>query len=244
MPIPQINYQLDAATASSQPRAVIQAAPLVRIPVEVVDGAGKPLSDVSLSIGDAGDFLNAVQARPVAESPGRYEFLFPRDEFIRDLRVRVSMGEAAFYQLNSECDPVAAEAIVLGQATEDFPTIRAVVRQSGTLKVTARTEDGKEPAGKITVSAQYGPETAARIESAERANQQPHAGFMGPRLMHTYPADQPWNPTFLQVAPGEPLIVTIQSDIYVAEPQTVTLADGETRSVEIVVKRIDPPDKQ
>ena len=47
------------------------------------------------------------------------------------------MGEAAFYQINSQCDPVAAEAIVLGQATDDFPTIRAVVRPSGTLKVTA-----------------------------------------------------------------------------------------------------------
>jgi hypothetical protein len=66
---------------------------------------------------------------------------------------------------------------------------------------------------------------------------------MGPGLMHTNPADQPWNPTFLQVAPGEPLIVTVQSDIYVAEPQTVTLTDGETRPVEIVVKPIDQSDK-
>jgi hypothetical protein len=243
-PIPPINYQLDAATASTQPRAVMQAAPLVRIPVEVVDGAGKPLSDASLSIGDAGDFLNAVQARPVAGTPGKYEFLFPRDEFVRDLRVRVSMGQAAFYQLNAQCDPVAAEAIVLGQATEDFPTIRAVVRQSGTLKVTARTENGKEPAGEISVSAQYGPETAARIESAERTNQQPRANFMGPSLMHTNPAGQRWHPTFLQVAPGEPLSVTIQSDIYTAEPQTVTLAEGETRSVEIVVQQIQRLDKQ
>ena len=70
MPIPGINYQLDAATASAQPRALIQALPLVRIPVEVVDGAGKPLSD-AVSIGDAGNFMNAVLARPLADSPGK-----------------------------------------------------------------------------------------------------------------------------------------------------------------------------
>ncbi|MHB0958675.1 MAG: carboxypeptidase regulatory-like domain-containing protein [Pirellulaceae bacterium] len=244
VPIPAIHYQLDASTASSQPRAVVQAAPLVRIPVEVVDGAGEPLNDVSLSVGDLGDCMNAVLAKPVAGAPGKYEFLVPRDEYIRDLRVRVSMDEAAFYQLSSQFAPVAANAIVLGKATDDFPTIRAVVRQSGTLKVTARTKDGKEPAGNLYFDARYGPETAARIESAERANRQPSAKFMVPGVMHTNPAGQLWNPTFLQVAPGEPLIVTLRSDIYDADSQTVTLADGETRSVEFVVKQIDRSLKQ
>ena len=46
-----------------------------------------------------------------------------------------------------------------------------------------------------------------------------------------------------EVAPGEPPIVTIQSDLYVAEPQTVTLTDGETRLAEIVVKLADQSDK-
>jgi hypothetical protein len=62
--------------------------------------------------------------------------------------------------------------------------------------------------------------------------------------MHTNPAGQRWHPTFLQVAPGEPLSVTIQSDIYTAEPHTVTLAEGETRSIEIVVQQIERSDKQ
>ena len=65
MPLPPIVCQLDASTASTQPKAVMRAAPLTRIPVEVVDGAGKPLSDMLLSIGDDGDFPNAVRAKPV-----------------------------------------------------------------------------------------------------------------------------------------------------------------------------------
>ncbi len=243
MPIPAIRTVLDASTASSPPAAVIQAPPLVRIPVEVIDGAGKPLTDERLSIGDTSNFMNAVLAKSVADAPGRYEFLFPQGQYVRDLKVRVSMGEAAFYQLNTRIDPVAADAIVLGKATEDFPAIRAVIRRSGTLQVTTRTEGGKEPDGKTYVHAQYGPETDARIAAAERANQQPRASFMAPRLLHTHPAGQPWNPTFQQIAPGEPLVVTVRSDNYVAQPQTVTLTDGETKSIEIVVKKIARSDK-
>ena len=154
------------------------------------------------------------------------------------------MGEAASYQLNTQVEPVAADAIVLGQAAEDLPNIRVVVRASGTLNVMARTADGKEPTGSIAIRASYGPETTARIAAAEQANQQPSAHFTEPRLMQTHPADQPWKPTFLQVAPGEPLIVTIQSDLYAAEPQTVTLAAGETKSIEIVLQPVDAENKK
>ncbi len=235
-PIPAIRYVLDAATSSVDPKAVIQASPLVRIPVEVVDGTGKPLDGKMLSIGDLGDFENAVLGKPVEGEPGRYEFQYPQDQYVRDLRVRCSMGESAFYQLSDQFAPVAADAIVLGKATADFPIVRVVVRQAGTLKVTARTPDGKEPEGSSQIHVQYGSEQTTRLEAANQANRDPRAIFMAPGLMISYPAGEPWNTTIQQIAPGVPVLVTLQSDKYVAEPQTVTLADGETKSIELVVK--------
>ena len=238
-PIPAIDYLLSDATASTEPKAVIQASPLIKISVEVVDGDDNPVSNGRLSIGDMGNFMNAVLAKSVEGSPGKYEFMFPRDEYTGDLKFRRSMGEAAFYQLNRNHPPVAAEAIVLGKAQEDLPTIRVVVRKAAVLIVKARTEDGNEPAAQVHVYASYGSGTKNRIEAAGRANRDPRAHFTPPQMIHTYPANQTWNPTFPHLVPGEPIDLTVRSDDYTAEPRTITLKDGEKRTVELLIRRID-----
>jgi hypothetical protein len=148
------------------------------------------------------------------------------------------MGDAAFYQVNRDHPPVAAEAIVLGKAQKDLPTVRVTVRKAAVLTVKARTEDGNEPEGLVQVYASYGPETENRIQAAERANLDPQVHFTAPRMFHTYPADQPWNPTFQQLVPGEPVILSVRSDRYTAEPKTITLQDGEHKAVEVLLKRI------
>ena len=237
-PIPAIDYILSDTSASTAPKAVIQASPLIKIAIEVVDGDGNPISQAMLSIGDMGDFVNAVPAQPVEGAPGKYEFMFPRDQYIRDLGLRRSMGDAAFYQINRNHPPVAAEAIVLGKAQKDLPTVRVTVRKAAVLTVKARTEDGNEPEGQVQVYASYGPETENRIQAAERANLDPQVHFTAPRLFHTHPADQPWNPTFQQLVPGEPVVLSVRSDRYTAEPKTITLQDGEHKAVEVLLKRI------
>lgn len=238
-PIPSIDYVLSDATASTAPKAVIQASPLIKIPVEVVDGEGNPLTNVMLSIGDMGNFENAVLAQPVEGSPGKFEFLFPRDQYIRDLGLRRSMEDAVFYQINRNHPPVAAEAIVLGKAQKDLPTVRVTVRKAVVLTVKARTADGKEPTGQVQVSASYGPETENRIQAAERANLDPQVRFIAPQMFHTYPADQPWNPTFQQLIPGESIVLSVRSDRYTAEPKIVTLQVGEHKTVEVLLKKME-----
>ena len=94
-----------------------------------------------------------------------------------------------------------------------------------------RMEDGKEPTKQFSFSAQYSPRTDARIESAEKANRDPSGNFVTPRLVHTQPSNQPWNPTIQAVPPGEPLVLNVHSSTYAAEPITVTLQDGETQTV-------------
>ncbi len=235
-PIPALDYILSDATASAAPKALIQASPLIKIPVEVVDGEGNPISNATLSIGDMGNFMNAALARPVEGSPGRFEFSFPRDLYIRDLGLRRSMGDAVFYQINRNHPPVAAEAIVLGKAHEDLPIIRVTVRKAAMLTVKARTADGKELEGQVQVSASYGPETENRIQAAERANFDPQVHFTTPRMLHTHPAGQPWNPTFQQLVPGEPVVLSVHSDRYAAEPKTITLQAGEHKTVEVLLK--------
>lgn len=234
-PIPSIEYPLDTSTASPDPKAIIQASPLIKIPVEVADGEGNPISDGTLSIGDMGNFTNAVLAQAVEGVPGRYEFQFPRDQYISDLAYRRSMGEAAFYQLNTAHPPVAAEAIVLGKAEEDFPTIRVVVRKAASLTVLARTEDGTPLDEDVQVDASYSSATEERIQAAEQANRTPQGHFTMPRMFHTHPAGRPWNPTFQQVIPGEPVVVTIRSNTYTAQPLVITLQDGEQKSIELPI---------
>ena len=236
-PIPARDYVLSDATASAEPRAVLQAAPLIRIPVEVADGDGQPLADATLSIGDTSDFMNAVLAQPIKGQPGRYEFRFPRGQFIRDLQLRRSLDEAAFYQLNREHPPVAAEAIVLGKAQADLPPVRVIVRKAAELTVRAVTAEGETPSGRIQIDASYGADTESRIQAAERANREPSANFMAPRIIHLQPAGRPWNPTFQQLVPGEPIVVSVRSDAYTAEAVTVTLQEGEHRSLELRIRK-------
>ncbi|TWU40562.1 M56 family metallopeptidase [Novipirellula artificiosorum] len=233
-PIPSIRYELKDSTSSSDPKAVIQAAPLVKIPVEVVDGDAMPMSHARLSIGSLGDFGNAVMAEPIEGSPGKFEFVFPKGRYIRDLAFRCSMGDAALYQMNLDHPPTAAEAIVLGKAEDDFPAIRVTVRPAATLTVKVRTADGKAPTEAIQVNGHYGPETQTRIEDAERANRDPQAHFMAPRYFQSNPAGEPFNTTFKQITPGEPFVVSLRSAHYTAEPTTVVLGDGESRQVEIL----------
>jgi len=238
-PIPARDYVLSDATASAEPRAVLQAAPLIRIPVAVADGDGHPLAAATLSIGDTSDFMNAVLAQPVKSQPGRYEFRFPRDQFIRDLQLRRSLDEAAFYQLNREHPPVAAEAIVLGKAQADLPLVCVTVRKAAELTVRAYTAEGETPSGRIQIEASYGADTENRIQAAERANRDPAANFMAPRMIHIQPAGRPWNPTFQQLVPGEPIVVSVRSDAYTAEPETVTLQEGEHRAIELRLRKIE-----
>ena len=235
VPIVAIDYQLSAATASDSPLTVIQASELIRIPVQVVDGQGAPLSGYRLSIGDLGDYINAVLAKEVKESPGLYEFQFPKNQWIRDLRVRHPWSEVAFYQANTDVAPVAARAIVLGKAEEDCETIHVVIRKSATLNIRVRTEDGKEPTEKFSLGAYYSTDTKSRLAAAEKANRDFRADFIAPGLVHTQPSDQPWNPSIQQIAPGEPLELKIHSDAYRADPVTVTLEEGEVRSVELIL---------
>lgn len=238
-PIPARDYLLSDATASAEPRAVLQAAPLIRIPVEVTDGDGKPLADALLSIGDSSDFLNAVLAQPIAGTPGSYEFRFPRDQFIRDLRLRSSLDEAAFYQWNREHPPVAAAAIVLGKAQADLPPVRVIVRKAAELTVYAGTAEGDPPSGEFQIDAIYGADTDSRIQAAERANRDPSANFVAPRMIHIQPAGRPWNPTFQQLIPGEPIVVSVRSKAYTAEPVTVMLQEGEHRSLELRIRKTE-----
>ena len=235
-PLPSIRFQLSSNGHSAEPQAVIKASPMVTISVEVFDGDGKPKSDGRLSIGDAGDFVNAVLSEPVVGSPGKQVFRFPRDRYIRDLKYRRSMEDAAFYQIDPNHPPVAAEAVVLGKAQEDMPTIRVIIREAATLIVNARTENGEEPTGRLNLDAGYGEKTRDRIKAAEKANRKAGTHFMEPRLFHTHPAGKPWAPTFRHLVPGEPIVVEVNSTDYVAEPKTVVLEDGEERTIELILK--------
>jgi hypothetical protein len=57
-------------------------------------------------------------------------------------------------------------------------------------------------------------------------------------MFHTHPAGQPWNPTFQQLIPGEPVIVTIRSNTYTAQPVVITLEDGEQKSIELPITKV------
>ncbi len=228
LPIPFNNLGYQLKSEGDVPLAKIIAPETVSIRVNVVDGEGQPITREHVSIGDIGDYSNALIADEVRDQPGMYEFKFPKGRYIRDLKLRHSWSEIAYYQEKPGVDPIPAEAIVLNKANKDIDGIKVIVRPSATLLVQLQHPSGEpyvdETPG-FSVSVTH-PESSSPSDRST-VTLQP---------AHFIPRNQVGIHEFKGVIPNCDVRVQVRGDDVNEVTNTVRLSEGETRTIELVVR--------
>lgn len=225
LPFPFNAVEYVLSDSGGLPPATITAPETVKIRVDVVDGSGKPLTGQRLSIGDIGDYVNAIIAKEVKGKPGVYEFKFPKGRYIRDIALRHSWDEIAYYQETANEKPLPAEAIVLGKANKDISGIKVTLRKAGRIEVQLVHADGKPYANeRIGVDVKH----PASLSPSNRST-------VAPQPAHTVPRRHPGLHVFQEVVPDVDVKVSIYGDNIVGSTKTVRVAEGETKRVTLTV---------
>jgi hypothetical protein len=223
VPIPSLFHDL---VADAQP-VVIRAPSTVRIHVRVVDGAGKPLSNERLAIGQTADYRNAHIATPIANKPGEYEFLYPQGEYIRDLVLQHPWEQVAFYQEADDKPAIPGSMLLLGKAEEDMSGITIHLRQAGLVQLLIKTDTGGPMPANTSINTSY-------------VNSYPDSSVrFGGGVVQFRSPKGPWSSELKQIAPDEPLKIEIKAPGYQAASETVLLADGETKTLEVTLTPSD-----
>ena len=225
LPVP-IPAQFHKLKEKSEP-ALIRAPSTIRIRVRVVDGAGKPLPNERLAIGQTGDYRNAILSEPVPNQPGDYEFIFPEGQYIRDVVLRHSWDEVAYYQEAPGKPFLPGTMLVLGKAEEDISGITVQLRQAGKIRLRLKTDTGKPIPKPLNISTHYlnkHPESSVRF---------------GTGIVHTGSPEMPNETEIKPIAADEPFEITIKAPGYQPWSKTVELGDGQAEILDVTLSQED-----
>ena len=224
LPFEYVQYKL---TSDSKPVKLV-APETVSVRVKVVNLDGAPVSQQRVSLGDIGDYSNALLASEVDGEPGVYEFQHPKGHYLRDLKVRHSWETIAYYQEKPGLDPIAGDHVVLGKANKDIDGITITVGPSAKLTLLLHDQDGNpitEDFARVNAQISYPDE----MHPSNRRVRAPSAPMM------TKAKDPSWI-EMPGLVPNCDLRLSVYGDKIDDIKQRVRLSPGEQRELTLVVK--------
>ncbi len=192
-----------------------------------MDDLDNPLSSERIAIGQTADYRNAILSQPVEGKPGEYEFLFPKGQYIRDMVLRHSFDEMAYYQEAPNKPEIPGSMLVLGKAMKDISGIKIRLRKAGQVQLLIKTANGGEMPANTNINARY-------------KNSYPNSSVrFGGGIVQMRSPKKVWSSTLKQIAPLEPLTITIRAPGYPEVQKTVELIDGETKTLNMTLPAKD-----
>ena len=227
LPFPFTTVGYELTDDGELPPAKIVAPETVSIRVQVVDVEGKPVTREHVSIGDIADYSNALIAKELQDEPGFYEFQFPKGQYVRDLKLRHSWDQIAYYQEKPGLDPLPADAVVFGKAKQDRDGIKVIVGPSAKLFVKLVDKHGqpfKPETSDFSVSLDH-------PESLSPSNRP----TVAPRSAHLVSAKPPRTHEFRGLVPDCDLTLQVRGSTVNTLRKNLRLSPGEERTIELTV---------
>ena len=227
LPVP-IPTQLHDLNEKSE-RVLLRAPETIRIRVRVIDEAGNPLPNELLAIGETGDYRNAILSEPVANQPGDYEFIFPKGEYIRDIVLRHSWDDVAYYQEAPGKPFLPGSMLVLGKAKKDISGITVQLRDAAKIRLRMKTDTGEPIPKPLNISTVY----------LNRDHHSDSSVRFGTEIVHSRSPKAPDETEIMPIAAGEPFEVIIKAPGYQPWSKTVELGDGQTEILDVKLSSAD-----